>query len=258
MAAGVTVVAAADGTVAALRDGMKDISVNDADPASIKDRECGNGVAIEHGGGWVTQYCHNRQGSILVKRGDRVVAGQPIAKIGLSGNTEFPHLHFNVRRDDVDVDPFAPEAATGGACAFAGDDSGSLWKPEIRTELGYRPAFILNVGFANAPVKSEAVESGELEDVVLKTDSPAMVFFGRAIGIEKGDVQTLVLKAPDGAIVASSEIEPTDRSKAQFFAFAGRKRPDAGWTKGVYRGRYAVLRNGNEVAFREAEIAIVE
>src|SRR4051794_27387255 len=95
---GVPVLAAAAGRVRAVRDGMPDVSVRDPSAAPVAGREAGNSVVIEHGEGWETQYAHLRKGSVAVRPGDRVEGGQPLGMTGLSGNTEFPHLHFEVRR----------------------------------------------------------------------------------------------------------------------------------------------------------------
>ena len=103
MREGVEVVAAADGTVRNIRNNMPDINMRNIDPEKIKDREAGNAVAIQHGGGWESQYSHLKRGSVIVKPGEQVKAGQVIGKIGLSGATEFPHVHFSVRRDGIPV-----------------------------------------------------------------------------------------------------------------------------------------------------------
>ncbi|MGH6947191.1 MAG: M23 family metallopeptidase, partial [Kiloniellales bacterium] len=91
----VPVVAAAAGVVKALRDGMEDISIRDPGADSVRGREAGNSVIVDHGDGWETQYSHMRRGSVAVEVGDRVDAGDRLGLIGLSGNTEFPHLHFS-------------------------------------------------------------------------------------------------------------------------------------------------------------------
>src|SRR5690606_24207530 len=75
MLKGGKVLAAADGTVIALRDDMEDISVKKINPAAVKNRECGNGVVIDHGNGWETQYCHMRRHSVSAKKGEKVKAG---------------------------------------------------------------------------------------------------------------------------------------------------------------------------------------
>lgn len=63
----------------------------------------GNCVIINHGNGVRTLYAHASR--LLVKRGDRVVQGQVIARVGSTGNSTGPHVHFEVRVDDRFKDP---------------------------------------------------------------------------------------------------------------------------------------------------------
>jgi murein DD-endopeptidase MepM/ murein hydrolase activator NlpD len=63
----------------------------------------GNFVEIRHGFGYVTVYGHCAE--LLVHSGQRVAAGQAVAVIGGSGQATSPHLHFEVWRDGVAVDP---------------------------------------------------------------------------------------------------------------------------------------------------------
>ncbi len=73
----VPVLAAADGTVKGFRDGVADIFFKKAKPDDVAGRECGNGVILDHGDGWETQYCHLRQGSLRVAKGQSVKRGEP-------------------------------------------------------------------------------------------------------------------------------------------------------------------------------------
>ena len=56
----------------------------------------GNYVLIDHGNSEFSLYAHLKPGSMTVKVGDVVTSGQPIAKLGSSGNSTEPHLHFQV------------------------------------------------------------------------------------------------------------------------------------------------------------------
>src|SRR5690606_35323316 len=63
----------------------------------------GRTLVISHGSSYSTVYAHND--SHLVERGQIVRKGQPIAKLGSSGRTSGPHLHFEVRQDGKPINP---------------------------------------------------------------------------------------------------------------------------------------------------------
>jgi murein DD-endopeptidase MepM/ murein hydrolase activator NlpD len=63
----------------------------------------GNVVEITHGNGLVTRYGH--LSAFLAKQGQKVTTGTPIARVGSTGRSTGPHLHFEVRRSDTAVDP---------------------------------------------------------------------------------------------------------------------------------------------------------
>ncbi len=74
----------------------------------------GNIVEIGHDGGYRTLYAHLQD--IVVRKGERVKAGRKIANVGMSGNSFAPHLHYEVHRDSLVLDPvnfffasFSPE-----------------------------------------------------------------------------------------------------------------------------------------------------
>lgn len=237
--AGVDVLAAAGGIVLRVRDGVEDRSVAARGRASVASLECGNGVLIDHGDGWETQYCHMAKGSLAVQPGDEVQAGGRLGKVGLSGLTEFPHLHITVRKDGKAVDPFAsgadPASCSGGH---------SLWDESLRGALSYEAGHVLNKGFAPGPVTMDSIEAGEAERDVPSTGSPALVAFVRTIGLKGGDMQELVLFDPDGRPVARNEAPPLDRAKAQWMMFTGFRPPAGGFRPGLYRAVYRVTRNG--------------
>lgn len=63
----------------------------------------GNCIDIDHGGGIVTRYGH--LSAFIATQGEMVKTGTPIARVGSTGRSTGPHLHFEVRRDDRPVDP---------------------------------------------------------------------------------------------------------------------------------------------------------
>jgi hypothetical protein len=251
---GVAVLAAADGKVLRVRDGVADVSVREAGRAGIAKMECGNGLVIAHPGGLETQYCHMAKGSIIVKPGQAVKAGAPIGKVGLSGNTEYPHLHFTVRLNGDVVEPFAA-GARPGQCG----GGRSLWSPSagLSGPGAYKAGEVLNAGFSTGPMTMAAVqENGPDQQPRPTRTAPALVAFVQTIGLKGGDVQRITLIAPDGSVVSDNRADPLDRDKAQTILFAGKKRPAAGWPAGRYTGHYVVLRDGKAAIDRRFTIQL--
>jgi murein DD-endopeptidase MepM/ murein hydrolase activator NlpD len=67
------------------------------------DEYLGNLVVIDHGNGYLTSYGHNRE--LLVKKGDKVTRGEVIALSGNTGRSSAPHLHYEIMKDGVPIDP---------------------------------------------------------------------------------------------------------------------------------------------------------
>ncbi|ACL62970.1 M23 family metallopeptidase [Methylobacterium nodulans] len=237
-----TVLAAASGRVLRTRNDVPDVSVRETGRAAVAGVECGNGLVIAHAGGYETQYCHLARDSLRVRSGDVVAAGQPIGQAGLSGATEFPHLHFTVRQHGKVVDPFAPGATTG-ACDAEAKLVSALWDEVARGRLVYRAGTVLNSGFAGGPVSMDAVEAEATEAAGPNAD--ALVAWVRAIGLAPGDVQQLNLTGPDGKVIIERQEPPLVRPRAQSLLYAGKKRPPEGWLPGTYTATFKVMRSGS-------------
>lgn len=62
-------------------------------------------VEIDHGNGYVTRYAHNKENLVAV--GDAVTRGHPVARLGSSGRSTGPHVHFEVLQDGKQVNPMS-------------------------------------------------------------------------------------------------------------------------------------------------------
>jgi len=93
-----TLFAVADGTVVACSDTMTENDGNTHNHLNFKAPidYAGNHVILNIGNGRFAMYAHCVKGSVLVKPGDQVSEGQPIALLGNSGNSDAPHLHFEI------------------------------------------------------------------------------------------------------------------------------------------------------------------
>ncbi len=238
MAGGVPVLAAADGTVVGRRDGMADVNVRDIGGAkALGGKDCGNGVMVDHGGGWSTQYCHMRRGSIAVGSGDQVKRGQRLGLVGLSGRTEFPHVHITVRRDKTVIDPFVGVAG-GQACAVG---AAPLWREAALESLQYRGATLFNAGFATARPDRKAAQRGELRDTRLPRDAPALILWVEAFWPRAGDVISFRITDAAGRQVLSHR-RTLKKGYVRGFYFAGKRSPSGGWAVGAYGGEVRLIR----------------
>jgi hypothetical protein len=92
---GQPVLAPADGTVVAAVDKYDDNIPKKA--YQNEDPKEGNNIVIDHGQGEFSMLPHLKHGSLKVKTGDKVKAGQEIALCGNSGASPFPHLQFHLQ-----------------------------------------------------------------------------------------------------------------------------------------------------------------
>ena len=101
-----------DGVVLKVVANLPDLTPPDTDPT----RAAGNHILLEHRGVKIL-LAHLRPGSILVAVGDRVRQGQPLGRVGNSGNTSEPHLHIHAERGG---EPTDYNTGDGAPIVFAG------------------------------------------------------------------------------------------------------------------------------------------
>jgi hypothetical protein len=83
-----------------------------------------------------------------------------------------------------------------------------------------------------------------------------VVAYARAIELEIGDTLQIVLTGPGGATLADGTTKPLDHDKAQYISFVGKKRPAAGWPRGVYVAQVRVHRKGAVVLQRQVQATL--
>ena len=251
MKRGVTILAMANGKVLRTRDGVPDrLMKNNADKEALRGRECGNGLVIDHGefGGkrWTSQICHMARGSLLVKSGEKVIRGQAIGKIGLSGATQFPHVHVSIREGEILRDLITGRRS-GEACST--NSTETLLTREALSLLSKKDSALLETGFSDGAVNGLALLNGTTGKP--GPESP-LVFYAKFKNLRAGDRLELRITSSDG-IFAQSSGKPLDKAKATFTAFVGKK---TGSTSGVtYRGEARLLREG-KIIFNSEPVSI--
>lgn len=252
MRRGVSVLAAADGKVVRLRRGMSDQLLSREARKEISKQGCGNAVILSHQGGWETSYCHLKQDSILVSEGEKVVAGQPIASVGLSGFTEFPHLHFMVRAPRAAGQPRrATDPFDGGR--FRDDTCDEANAPLWTAPMEYQAAAVL------PPVIDTSRRSREdmwnSQKTTLSSTATSLIVQARGFHAQAGDIWRIRLMDPDGRIRVNQSIEQK-QSRQRVQAFAGLKRPNNGFKAGRWSGSVELLRSGKRLAIQDATVLI--
>jgi hypothetical protein len=111
------IVAAAAGTVTAINDGLYDRNTA-ANSTNCGSTSCGNYVKLSHADGKITLYCHMKKGSVAVVKDQVVGCGTVLGRVGSSGCSTGPHLHFGVTVGGATDDPYAANAGCGGQTSY--------------------------------------------------------------------------------------------------------------------------------------------
>lgn len=235
--AGVEVRAAAAGVVVGMRDGVTDINVKDRTSPLPINKYCGNGVRLKHAQGLVTQYCHMKKGSIVVKAGEQVRQGQRLGLVGLSGFSAFPHLHFQVIQGKTIVDPFV--GFTRKKSCGVGENP--LWTDEALGHLPYQPTAIYNAGFLDKKPNFKAISQGLYKSDHFPTTAPALVLWAEFFRVEAGDILTFEIKDHTGQVLHKNSV-PIKSNKAHYVGFSGLRLKNNSWEPGTYQGTVSLAR----------------
>jgi murein DD-endopeptidase MepM/ murein hydrolase activator NlpD len=191
MDSGVAVLAAAAGTVLSRRDDLPDrnTAIGGAGP--------GNNVLIEHGlGGPLAYYYHLRRGSVRVAPGAVVARGDTLGLVGSSGNSNWPHLHFEVSDNGQIIDP------------FIGNCNPPVSQPTWLDQLSWQGDFaVLDGGISRTPVTwAELLERPP--DAVVFTPADRQVTFWVSVLNPRTNGTRAVLQDPAGAELAQVTTGP--------------------------------------------------
>ncbi|GAA4220263.1 hypothetical protein GGQ68_000578 [Sagittula marina] len=241
-APGTAVTAAAPGTVVRTRDSMADDRLMNG---VTTETACGNAVLVDHGAGWQTIYCHLALGSVRVAAGQSVERGTPLGDVGLSGQTNHPHLHFGVLHDGETIDPFRPMAT--GTCDETPTET--LWNdPPSYTQTG-----LITAGFSDHIPNLDTVRDGSARVTQATADAPVVVY-AHAGYAQHGDILRLSATGPDGQIFEHDQILKSPQ--ISILRAYGRKAPATGWPTGDYLGEATLTRKGKVIAHRFAHVTV--
>lgn len=232
------VLAAADGRVIEAIDGYPDTA------APLRGESfCGNRILIRHDDGWETSYCHLRKDSLTVRPGETVRAGQPIARIGMSGQADWPRLSFATLRNGMVFDPFSGRTSIEGCSK----ETHSLWAGGINPP--YEPASVSNAGFTVGDISNAAILNGTAQNAtIMKNEVPRLSLWALMMNLRKGDRISMSVQTPDGRIL--TEINETVTEDSLYYPiYLSKRRGGFLWEPGEYKGLVTITRrvNGNDI-----------
>jgi len=243
VAKGYAVLATAPGTVVNVIDDQPDHGF-----ALAQDNPfgCGNAVILDHGAGWLSQYCHLGRGTVSVSRGQSVRTGEPLGLVGSSGGTDFPHLHYAIRRFNAVVNPYTGVSPTGCDAPAAKP----LWRAD--TGLEYTPSALVGFGVSRVFPSLDIVKQDHSLLAVPEGERAPFYVWLHLLGVREGDSARLMAFGPDGRPFVSELFDVTE-DKTIYLANIGVEPSDmdvAQWPSGEYRARVTFYVDGEE-ALRE-------
>jgi len=217
---GVPVFAALDGVVIDAVDGEFDMNTSGAATA-------GNYLIIDHGLGFESWYFHLKNGSVLPAIGDFVKAGEQIGLTASSGNSTWPHLHFETRFLGSIFEPFA------GPCR-AGDSGWENQTPFVGS------MYLIDFGISNQnPVGVTQFPTRPHADSQIATTDPNLYFWFLMGNLQANTTWRVVYMRPNGTTSLDSGTLPFNNPNGlrfgwTFFNYQTNFIPDLTTTPGTW------------------------
>jgi murein DD-endopeptidase MepM/ murein hydrolase activator NlpD len=224
MDAGHPAYAAAAGTVVQVQDGNFDRNnTNNNNPANF--------IVIDNGNNWQTIYYHVMSGSIAVKVGEHVSAGQMIALMGSSGNSTDAHLHFEVHHD--------------GDVVETNYDPSSYWVTPFTYEGNVAP-YAMDAGVTDYAPSGDAQERPvDVSTFPTSATGTSVWYWYRLSHIDPNSVVQVHWYRPDGTIATTYGY--TQSSSTDRFGFYNWVLPYSTWSGASGVWHVAVSVNGVEM-----------
>ena len=228
---------------------MDDVLIDELTRGLVTDRECGNGLVVDHGAGWETQYCHMLKGSVSVKKGDPVTRGQRLGDVGNSGLAQFAHVHLEVRKNGKPIEPFSGRGQDA-SCSLEAKGTEGLWTGDAAKAFPYANGEIIGAIFATKPPSSKELELNH-EPPPPGPGASEIYFVARIANIRLGDRVKMTLTGP-GGFKHESQGKPLDRNRAMHLEFAFARMSKGGpLPNGTYSGKAEFIRGEKIIATRE-------
>ncbi|MBI3205441.1 MAG: peptidoglycan DD-metalloendopeptidase family protein [Myxococcales bacterium] len=228
------IVAAADGKVVFVNDGCDD-------KCSTGSCGCGSGfgnyVKLQHADGKSTYYGHMMKGSLAVALNAEVKCGQALGKVGSSGNSTGPHLHFEVRyASNASDDPFS--GSCGGPTSFWVSQGSYKGLPGDQCENPTPPEVDDDKQISESPTGSLSVAPGASFQKTWVIENTGTTTWSTAGGYALAHVGGDLLGATAPVALGASETVAPKAQKTWAVSFVAPSAP------GTYGGDFRMNRSG--------------
>lgn len=257
---GYNVLAAADGTVKGVRDNQDNFVFLNEGKEALDNKECGNGILIDHEDGYSTQYCHLQKGSLQVKENQKVKTGDILGKVGMSGETQFPHVHISVKKDNKTLDPFTGKEPSENYNCSDTENIKSLWNDSISAKLKYIDTAILNFYITDKQPNGKndkfKARKGDFREDALNTSSKKIILWADVMGIKKTDKLVFELQDTKTNKNIINTTKRPDSKYVLYFVYIGKKLSKDTLAKGSYKAKVSLYRNQQLIDSKEKEIIV--
>lgn len=257
MTTGIKVIVAAEGIVKAIRNNEDDFVFIKYGQPSVQDKECGNGIVVAHQNGYATQYCHLLKNSIIVKVGQKIKVGDKIGYVGMSGHTEFPHLHLSVTKNDEIIDPFTNLSPSKEYSCHNQNNINSLWDKKTEEKLKYIETAILNFHVTSEIPTELAARAGNHREDQIALTANKIILWADIMGVLKNDKIIFELTDEQGNnFFQYSQVTP--KKYVLYFLYSGKKLNSIDNIKpGNYIAKISLYRNNNELLSKIKSIKLI-
>lgn len=250
---GVEVLAAADGVVIDVRADQIDEAITAQTRWKVAGIECGNGVTIDHGNDLKTRYCHMKHQSLRVKVGEKVKAGQPLGLVGLSGLSEYPHLHLTTIYQGKKIDPFMGIPPSNKENP---PKPHPLWDEATMALMPYGGGKIYNMAVTSEEPDLHKLRAGQYRSQGPLTNPLKLAGSIELFALSQGDKVTINLLDPTHKEIFKKSVT-IPKYEARAFIYAGLKKPAEGWKTGSWQLRIDYeSANGKDKHSRVVEFTI--
>jgi murein DD-endopeptidase len=198
--------------------------------------DCGNKVVIDHKNDLKTIYCQLSE--VNVKVGQKIKAGQIIARTGKTGGINYESLQFSIEYKGLTIDPFTANSIYTTCSKKGSQSTKSMWQEHIY----YKDTGLIKLGISDSslPEIQEAFEN-KFSATTIKSGANSLITWVLGFGMLKGDVEEFTIYDSNSKIYLNQG-SIAKKSQRTFIKYFGYVNKESDVPKGNYKLNYKITR----------------